>query len=433
MIDPEARLAPYVRLLALAALLGVITAAITFAFIALVHLGTQLLWEQAAPALGLPAPILIFLVCTIGGLIVGLLVRVFGDHNGIFADVLKEFGKTGRFDYRTAPGIVITAFVSLISGGSLGPEAPLADASGGIGTLIADRLKVEPRESRTLGYSGLSGMLGAFITSPIGGALLALEGAQGGVAGMTLYFWVLFPSLVASAVAVVIFVALSGSFFGTLYVFRLYVPQLIDLLLAVPLGLIGGVVGVIFFIVLRGLQKLMLPLKSHLVVRGLIGGVGLGIVGAFLPLVLFSGEDQTAELIHNASEIGAVMLIVLAVCKLLVTCFILAAGWKGGYLFPIMFVGVALGLATNQLIPGIPVAVAVAATLGGVVVATLRSPLFAILFTLVLVQIETAPVVTIAVVSAALLTAVITMMTERRKRRVTDEPKPGEMGLAPAE
>jgi chloride channel protein, CIC family len=202
------------------------------------------------------------------------------------------------------------------------------------------------------------------------------------------------------------------------------------LLLAVPLGLIGGMVGVIFFIVLRRLQALMLPLKNHLVVRGLIGGVGLGIVGAFLPRVLFSGEDQTAELIHNAAQIGAVMLIVLAVFKLLVTCLILAAGWKGGYLFPILFVGVALGLAANQLFPSIPVAVAVAATLGGAVVATLRSPLFAILFTLVLVQLETAPVVAIAVVTGALLTAMLALLTAQRERAKTGELQQGEEALA---
>jgi chloride channel protein, CIC family len=220
MIDPQAKLGPYAKLLALTALLGVITAIVTFAFVVVVQLGTQLLWEQAAPATGLPAPLVIFLICTIGGLLVGLLVRVFGDHNGIFADLLKDFGKTGRFDYRNAPGIVLTALVSLISGGSLGPEAPLADASGGIGTLLADRLKLDPRETRSLSYSGLSGMLGAFITSPIGGPLLALEGAQGGAVGLTLYFWVLFPSLVASAVAVVVFVALTGSFFGRSMRFR---------------------------------------------------------------------------------------------------------------------------------------------------------------------------------------------------------------------
>src|SRR5690606_6447918 len=131
--------------------------------------------------------------------------KLFGDHTGIFAEVMQEFGKTGRFDYRNAPGIVITAFVSLVAGGSLGPEAPLADASGGIGTLMADKLKLNEQETRTLGYSGISGMLAAFITSPFGGAILGLESAQGSASGRMAYFWVLFPSLVSSGVATVVF------------------------------------------------------------------------------------------------------------------------------------------------------------------------------------------------------------------------------------
>jgi H+/Cl- antiporter ClcA len=135
MIDPQARPAPYIKLMALVVLLGLISALVTFVFVALVHQGTYLLWEQAAQALGVDTRLFTVLVCAIGGLLVGLLVKLFGDHNAIFADLMLEFGKTGRFDYRNAPGIVITAFVSLISGGSLGPEAPLADACGGIGTL----------------------------------------------------------------------------------------------------------------------------------------------------------------------------------------------------------------------------------------------------------------------------------------------------------
>ncbi len=166
MIDTQARPGPYIKLMALVVLLGVISALITFAFMALVHQGTSLLWTQAALALGLDQRLFTLLVCTIGGVLVGLLVKVFGDHNAIFAELMQEFGRTGRFDYRHAPGIVITAFVSLIAGASLGPEAPLADACGGIGTWISDRLKLDDKETRTMGYSGVSGMLAAFITSP---------------------------------------------------------------------------------------------------------------------------------------------------------------------------------------------------------------------------------------------------------------------------
>ena len=103
------------------------------------------------------------------------------------------------------------------------------------------------------------------------------------------------------------------------------------------------------------------------------------------------------------------MLIVLGVAKLFATSLLLATGWKGGYIFPIMFASVALGLAASLLLPGIPVAVAVAATMAGALVAALKAPLFAALFTTVLVQKETAPVIAVAVVVSALLAALLAM------------------------
>ncbi len=414
MIDPQANPRAYLKLMALVAVLGLISALVTFAFMALVHAGTGAVWEQAAAALGMDARLFTVLICTFGGLLVGLLVKLFGDHNAIFAELMQEFGKTGRFNYRHAPGIVATAFVSLIAGGSLGPEAPLADACGGIGTLMADKLKLDERETRTLGFSGVSGMLASFITEPVGGAVLGLESAQGGTSGRQTYFWVLFPSLLASAVATVVFVMLSGQFFATLYVFPDYAPQLRDLLYAAPLGLIGAVAGLLFMLALQRLRQLLQPMKAHVVLRGLLGGLAMGIIGALLPLTLFSGEEQTLELINNAAAIGVLMLIVLALAKLFITALLLTTGWKGGYIFPIMFASVALGLAVNLLFPAIPVAVAVAATIAGALVAALRSPLFAVLFTLVLVQRETAAVIAVAMVVGALLTALLALRTARR-------------------
>jgi H+/Cl- antiporter ClcA len=423
MIDPHAKLKSYLKLMLLIAILGAVSAVITFIFMALVNLITDLVWNQAPITLGIDTRLFTFIVCTIGGLLVGLLVKIFGDHNGIFAEIMLEFGKTGRFDYRNAPGIVITAFVSLISGGSLGPEAPLADACGGMGTLAAEKLKLDEQETRTMGYGGLSAMLASFITNPFAGALLSLESAQGGKTGAMLYFWTLFPSLLASAVATVVFVGLSGSFMGVLFSFPDYAPVVKDLIVAVPFSLVGGVAGVLFMLMFKWLRKLMLPMKSHLVWRGLIGGLGMGIIGVLLPLTLFSGEEQTSELVQQAAEIGVVMLIVLALAKIFSTSLLLATGWKGGYIFPIMFAGVALGMAGHLLFPDTPVAVTVAATLAGALVASLKAPLFAALFTLSLVQAETAPVVAVAVLISALLVALLGMREARAQAQAQAEAK----------
>jgi H+/Cl- antiporter ClcA len=414
MIDPQANPRAYIKLMAFVVVLGLVSALVTFAFMSLVVVGTGAIWDQAAEALGLDTRLFTVLICAIGGLLVGLLVKLFGDHNAIFAELMQEFGKTGRFNYRHSPGIIVTAFVSLIAGGSLGPEAPLADACGGIGTLMADKLKLDEQQTRTLGFSGVSGMLASFITEPVGGAILGLESAQSGTSGKQTYFWILFPSLLASAVATVVLVMLSGQFFATLYQFPDYSPHLRDLLYAAPLGLVGGVVGLLFMLALQRLRQLLQPMKAHVVLRGILGGLVMGIVGALLPLTLFSGEEQTVDLITHAAEIGVLMLIVLAVAKLFATSLLLTTGWKGGYIFPIMFASVALGLAVNLLFPAIPVAVAVAATIAGALVAALRSPLFAVLFTLVLVQKETAAVIAVAVVVSALLSALVALRAARR-------------------
>jgi H+/Cl- antiporter ClcA len=397
---------PYLKMMLLAAVLGVASAVITFIFVVLVHAGQTIVWQQIAQAVGLSTPVFTLLVCTLGGVLVGVLVKIFGDHSGIFAELMMEFGYTGRFNYRHAPGIVITALASLIAGGSLGPEAPLADACGSLGTWTSDRLKLDERETSSLGFAGLSGMLAAFITSPFGGAVLSLESVRAGIS----YPWMLFPSLVSSAFATIIFVMLSGSFFGELYAFPDYHPRVIDLLLAVPLGLAGALVGAIFVVVFKQLRQVMQPLSKHLIVRGFIGGLGLGIAGALLPLTLFSGEAQTHEVITNATEIGAAMLIVLALVKLLVTTLCLATGWKGGYIFPTMFAGAALGMAAHLIFPTIPEAVAVAAAMGGTMVATMKAPIFSALFVTVLVQVEASPVIAIAVIVGALATARISMI-----------------------
>ena len=183
---------------------------------------------------------------------------------------------------------------------------------------------------------------------------------------------------------------------------------------AAPLGLIGGAVGLLFMLSLKRLQGLLQPMKAHLVLRGLLGGLGMGLIGTLLPLTLFSGEAETGDLITHAAEIGVLMLIVLAVAKLFATSLLLATGWKGGYIFPILFASVALGMAANLLFPGIPVAVTVAATMAGALVAAMKAPLFAALFTTVLVQKETAAVIAVAVVVSALLAAVLALRAARR-------------------
>ncbi len=60
---------PYLKMLSLAALIGLVSAIATFTFMALVHLGQAVLWKEAAAALDLSLPIFTLVVCTLGGLL----------------------------------------------------------------------------------------------------------------------------------------------------------------------------------------------------------------------------------------------------------------------------------------------------------------------------------------------------------------------------
>ena len=73
MIDPQAKPKSYLKLMLLIALLGIVSAVVTFLFIALVNQGIDLIWQQAATTLGLDLRLFTFLACTLGGLLVGLL------------------------------------------------------------------------------------------------------------------------------------------------------------------------------------------------------------------------------------------------------------------------------------------------------------------------------------------------------------------------
>ena len=51
MIDPDVKPKPYLRLMLLVGLMGIISALVTFVFMIIVNRGIALVWEQAALAI----------------------------------------------------------------------------------------------------------------------------------------------------------------------------------------------------------------------------------------------------------------------------------------------------------------------------------------------------------------------------------------------
>ena len=67
------------------------------------------------------------------------------------------------------------AFIALWSGAAVGPEAPLVFLTGGVGSFVSERLKLQKDDVQVLVYSAIAGGFGGFFGSPVLGAVGAFE------------------------------------------------------------------------------------------------------------------------------------------------------------------------------------------------------------------------------------------------------------------
>jgi H+/Cl- antiporter ClcA len=215
---------------------------------------------------------------------------------------------------------------------------------------------------------------------------------------------------------------LQTSFLGT-YNFPDYAsPRLVDLWWALLVGVIAGGVGIVYKLIFGIVQLVFTPLEKRPVRRAIIGGVVIGLLGSFLPLTLYSGQDQLLQIIHNPAAFGIGLLLLMMLVKALLTSTSFATGFEGGPIFPLIFVGGTLGLAISKILTFIPEGVAVTAGMAGVACAVFPLPLtMALLLGLLGGQPDLLPPIVIGAVIGFLVSKALTPLLPKRK------PKSGEV------
>ena len=106
------------------------------------------------------------------------------------------------------------------------------------------------------------------------------------------------------------------------------------------------------------------------------------ISGRSFTQVLFSGQDALPELVAHAADYSLAVLILLIVCKAFAYGLSLSA-FRGGPVFPSMFIGAATGIAASAL-PGMDLAAGIAMGIGAMCAAMLRLPLTSTLLAVLL-------------------------------------------------
>lgn len=388
------------RLLLLAALLGLITGAATWLFLTIDHLGIKFLWETlpehfpSAPAWAVPVAVVLSMTAIASLIALACKGRPFDT-----GAAEHEYDENGRMEYRRIlPGAAF-ALASLFSGAAVGPEAPLVDINGGLGTLLAEKLSLKPQQVKMMAYAGVAGALAAFLGGAPVGALLAMEFISPSSVSMSRTDIVL--GLTSGATAWATFVVLGGQPIEMLFPFANYTSASVaHLPLAAALGVLGGALGLVYGGLFVKARVRFQALRAKPLLAGVAGGVVTAAAAVVSPYLLFSGQTEVPTVLEKAATLGLVALLLLGIGKIVLSIWSLSTAYFGGPLFPLMFASLCFGLALNLAFPGIPQGVAVMALMAGMLVAATASPLSMSIFLILITNPLLASVIAIGAVSA---------------------------------
>jgi len=416
--DPRAllRSRSYVGLLLVAAVLGVPVSAVAYGFLALVDYLQKEIFTHLPHGLGFattpvwwPLPVL-----AVGGIIAAAAIRYLPGDGG--PSPAGGFKMHGAPTPAQLPGVILAALATLIFGAVLGPEMPLILLGGGL-VLVFLRLArrdVPEQGQRVLASAGSFASISTLMGSPILGAFLIMEAS--GLGGPMLGV-VLVPGLLAAGIGTLVFVGLDA--WTGLGTFSLAIPGLphfshpdiAEFGWAVAIGAVAPFVGWGIRWLGRTLhtyaerQPLLVVPLAGLAVAGLAIGYAEA-TGKGTDDVLFSGQSALSPLIQHASSYTVGTLVLLMLCKGLAYGISLGS-FRGGPIFPALFVGAAGGIALSHL-PGLPLVPAVAVGLGAMSVVMLGLPLTSVLLATLLLfsdGLAVTPLVIVAVVVAYVVAA----------------------------
>ncbi|MCU1477908.1 MAG: ion channel protein, partial [Subtercola sp.] len=132
------------------------------------------------------------------------------------------------------------------------------------------------------------------------------------------------------------------------------------------------VLGLIMVFIFPHIHRFFHGLKYPIVYITL-GGVVLGVLGAIGgQITLFKGLEQMATLVDDRQNYDFGQLTVITLVKAAALVVAAASGFRGGRIFPAVFIGVAVGLMASALFPQIPLSLALAAGVLGLVLVVAR-------------------------------------------------------------
>ena len=328
------------KLGAFTALLGAVCGAVIWAFLRLTGICTQFLWDTIPEQTGISwIPVVI---CTAGGLAAGLIHKRYGIYPEELQTVLVKIKREKHYDYGPMPVMLICAFLPLILGASVGPEAGMTGIIAGLCYWVGDSVRYAKEHAEEYSEIGAAVTLGSLFHIPLFGIFAVEENPEGdgddgsGIGIPRTSKLVLYGLSIAAAFLVMkalgSILGAAGEGFPSFDYIEPAAADYVLILLYIPVGLL-------LYFAFEYAEKITSAAAGRVpvVVRETICGLCIGIMALIVPAVLFSGEEQMAQLTDVFMAYAPAALIGICFLKLLLTAFCIKFGLKGGHFFPLIF------------------------------------------------------------------------------------------------
>ncbi|EPC9179154.1 ion channel protein [Escherichia coli] len=411
MLHPRARTMLLLSLPAVA--IGIASSLILIVVMKIASVLQNLLWQRLPGTLGIAqdSPLWIIGVLTLTGIAVGLVIRFSQGHAG--PDPACEPLIGAPVPPSALPGLIVALILGLAGGVSLGPEHPIMTVNIALAVAIGARLlpRVNRMEWTILASAGT---IGALFGTPVAAALIFSQTLNGS-SEVPLWDRLFAPLMAAAAGALT-----TGIFFHphfSLPIAHYGQMEMTDILSGAIVAAIAIAAGMVAVWCLPRLHAMMHQMKNPVLVLG-IGGFILGILGVIGgPVSLFKGLDEMQQMVANQA-FSTSDYFLLAVIKLAALVVAAASGFRGGRIFPAVFIGVALGLMLHEHVPAVPAAITVSCAILGIVLVVTRDGWLSLFMAAVVVPNTTLlPLLCIVMLPAWLLLAGKPMMMVNRPKQ----------------
>jgi CIC family chloride channel protein len=292
----------------------------------------------------------------IGGILTGLVIHRFSKDaqgQGVAEVIFALRRDKGRIPLRTILGKAMASAFTVGTGGSAGPEGPIIQIGGGVGSVLGQMVKLPTDLLRVIVAAGAAGGLAAVFNAPIAGVLFAME--------------VLLRDFVVNAFSLVVLSSVSAAVVAHLLLgdktFLQTPPFAIhsawELVLYAFMGAIIAPVAQVFVNTMRKVESFFEKLRLPDFWKPMIGGLGVGIIGWVLPPILGPGLEFMTSVVRGQVNYASGTLLIfflLLITKIIGTSLTLGSGGSGGLLTPSFFcggmTGAVFGILIGKIFPG---------------------------------------------------------------------------------